>query len=452
MKLLFFFLLISCGKHQTPPAVDLLDDDGDQILNSMEASESDKHIANFEPLGAIKGTLKFNHTTPVELTFANKINSRKDALKLMVGRNDDISYRDYFSEWSRVEFDQKTKMTDLKNNFYTLHLHFESNGTIPEEVVLINKEERTFLGKWSSIMRIDLSKAQLEDLLSGKAHLAFRKKFQKTEQYEVSADVSIKNKTYRVYFYDGEKTRIYYISKDFPFENFMKLMNVPETEKYEMDKIFFTGAGQLNKKWFERKFKNGDLALAYSSQVEMRENLLQRFEYKKTVLQRTNGKPQLPLDLKNKPAATVYLKMNSSKTERLFSETEQYIKYKVGNPSREGHIYECLHMLRHVAEERDVPTSIYDFYQNVDVSNGSLMQIEEYLSEERFSWEIKMTSEVGNTIFSVSPRAPSTYVITGEYGQKCKNKATALKLLDAQETNAEGKLSFTIESFVEKLD
>lgn len=452
MKWLFFFFLISCGKHQTPPAVDLLDDDGDQILNSMEASESDKYIANFEPLGAIKGTLKFNHTTPVELTFANKINSRKDALKLMIGRNDDISYREYFSEWSRVEFDQKTKMTDLKNNFYTLHLHFESNGTIPEEVILINKEERTFLGKWSSIMRIDLSKAQLEDLLSGKAHLAFRKNFQKTEQYEVSADVSIKNKTYRVYFYDGEKTRIYYISKDFPFDNFMELMNVPETEKYEMDKIFFTGAGQLNKKWFERKFKNGDLALVYSSHVEMRENLLQRFEYQKTVLQRTNGKPQMPLALKNKAAATVYLKMTSSKTKRVFSETEQYIKYKVGNPSREGHIYECLHKLRHIAEERDVPTSIYDFYQNVDVSNGNLMQIEEYLSEERFSWEIKMTSEVGNTIFSVSPRAPSSYVITGEYGQKCKNKATALKLLDAQETNSEGKLSFTIESFVEKLD
>jgi hypothetical protein len=179
---------------------------------------------------------------------------------------------------------------------------------------------------------------------------------------------------------------------------------------------------------------------------------LQRFDYQKTVLQRSNGKPQLPLALKNKAAATVYLKMTSLKTERLFSESEQYIKYQVGNPSREGHIYECLHKLRHIAEERDVSTSIYDFYQNVEVANGNLMQIEEYLSEERFSWEIKMTSEVGNTIFSVSPRAPSTYVITGEYGQKCKNKATALKLLDAQETNSEGKLSFTIESFVEKLD
>lgn len=452
MKWLVLFLLFSCGKHKTPEAVDLLDADGDQILNSMEASESDKHIANFEPLGSIKGSLKFNHTTPVELTFANKMSSHKDALKLMVGRSDDISYREYFSEWSRVEFDHKVKPVDLKKNFYTLHLHFESNGTVPEEVILINKDEKIFLGNWSSIMRIDLSKAQLEDLLSGRAHLAFRKKFQKTEQYNVTADESIKNKTYRVYLYDGEKTRVYYISKEFPFDHFKDLMKISQTEIYEMDKIFFSSPEQLNKKWFERKFKNGDLALVLSSAVEMRENLLQRFEYQKTVLQRINGRPQSPLSFKNKPAATVYLKMTSLKTERFFVETERNIEYKVGNLAREGHVYQCLHKLRSVAEERKVPTSIYDFYQNLEVTNANLIQIEENLAEDRFSWEIKMTSEVGNTIFSVSPRAPSTYVITGEYGQKCKNKATALKLVDAQETNTEGKLSFTIESFVEKLD
>ena len=72
MKWLILILFISCGKHESPSAIDLRDEDGDQILNYMEASQEQKHIANFETLGAIKGTLKIHHLNPVEIKFSNE--------------------------------------------------------------------------------------------------------------------------------------------------------------------------------------------------------------------------------------------------------------------------------------------------------------------------------------------------------------------------------------------
>src|SRR5690606_26850579 len=96
---------------------------------------------------------------------------------------------------------------------------------------------------------------------------------------------------------DGKKSTVYYVSKDLPFENFKHLKGVDIANTYAEDEIFFNASKVNIQAWYERKFKNGDQALVYSYPHQLKEILLNRFEYKKNIIQRTNGIPHAPLTL-----------------------------------------------------------------------------------------------------------------------------------------------------------
>ena len=452
MKWLILIIFISCGKHQSPPAVDLQDLDGDQVLNYQERSNLEKYTANFEPLGPLKGVIKFNHISSMEVAFSNKVDSKHESLKLLIGREDDTTHRQYYSEWSFVELEQKINLTDLKHAFYTVHLQFETNETRPEEVVLLNAGAKLSIGKWKPNMRVEISAKNLKELMSGKSHLAFLKPFKKTEFHEQSADESIKKKTYRIYHYDGKKSSIYYVSKALSFENFKRLYQVKNSILYEMDHFFFSDSLEAQPQWFERHFASGDKALVYASENLINEHLLKRFHYKKTVISRENGKPGKALHLHDSPEARIFIKLTSFKTQRSFHESQVKRKYRIGNLSREGYEFSCLHKLRHVSNEKLVPTSFQDFYDNIEVQNGDLIQVEEKMHQNHFLWKMKFQSKNGNTSFALRPRDLSTYVITGEYSPTCKDQGKIIQLNDSYEMNTEGKMSFEIESYVEKLD
>jgi hypothetical protein len=57
--ILLLFTFISCGKHITPIAEDLNDDDGDQILNQYETG-FEKYVATVKDKFLVSGTMKFN--------------------------------------------------------------------------------------------------------------------------------------------------------------------------------------------------------------------------------------------------------------------------------------------------------------------------------------------------------------------------------------------------------
>lgn len=452
MKWLMFIIFISCGKHQSPPAVDLQDLDGDHVLNYQEKNDLEKYTANFEPLGSVKGIIKFNHTSPMEVAFSNKVDSKFESLKLLVGREDDTLHRQYYSEWNTVDLSQVIKLDDLKHALYTVHIQFETNETKPEEVVLLNDKGQLSLGKWKPIMRVEISAKNLKELMSGKSHLAFQKRFKKTEFHEQSADESIKENTYRIYHFDGEKSSVYYVSKTLSFEKFKQLHSIKNSIPYEMDRFFFLDSLEEGPQWFERHFTNGDKALAYASENLLNEHLLKRFHYKKTVISRENGKPVKALHLHESPNARIFMKMTSFKTQRSFHEARERRNYRIGNLSREGYEFSCDHKLRHVSDEKLVTTSIQDFYDNVEVQNGELIQIEENRHKSHFLWKMKFQSKDGNTSFSLKPRDLTTYVITGEYSPTCQDQGKIIKVDDSYEMNTEGKMSFEIESYVEKLD
>src|SRR5688500_15805550 len=98
MRWLMLFILIACGKHTAPPAKDLGDNDGDQILNYKD---TDKYIADIEPMDKVKGTLRFHQERTVEVGLSNEINFREDSLRFLVNSRLDKIDQEGLSEWSR---------------------------------------------------------------------------------------------------------------------------------------------------------------------------------------------------------------------------------------------------------------------------------------------------------------------------------------------------------------
>jgi len=450
MKWLILILFISCGKHESPSAIDLRDEDGDQILNYMEASQEQKHIANFETLGAIKGTLKIHHLNPVEIKFSNEASEKTKALKTITGRDNDLSHRDYFSEWNDLKLRGSKDSLNLEHKIYILDLNFDSPGVKPDELYLVDGNERTLLGNWIQSMRITLSHDKVLRILSGKSHFSLKKKLPEVFKDYMTPDQSIKEKTYRVFLFDGKKSTVYYVSKDLPFENFKHLKGVDIANTYAEDEIFFNASKVNIQAWYERKFKNGDQALVYSYPHQLKEILLNRFEYKKNIIQRTNGIPHAPLTLPSSKGS-VYLRVKGMKTQRQFKESVHPRRYHRGGSLREeGYYAYCDHHIREVSSELNTPATLNDFMKELEMTMGEIERLEEYAFSESAIWELKIRSYNQGASLNVHPLPPTNNVITGEYKTLCANNEGAGALMPAQKTSIEGNLVFEIESYVEK--
>ena len=137
MKWLILLMLVACGKHEEPAALDFRDSDGDQVQNAYE-SDFDKYIANVEKLGIIKGVLKFNTGKEIEeISFTNKIDLNEKTLKLIVSNEKRIKKEDYFSETSILRLEEVKNMP-LEAKQYSLQLEFLATNVSPDELLQVS--------------------------------------------------------------------------------------------------------------------------------------------------------------------------------------------------------------------------------------------------------------------------------------------------------------------------
>ncbi|GEM_PF-1634718 len=450
MKWLILILFISCGKHESPPPIDLRDEDGDQILNYMEASQEQKHIANFETLGAIKGNLKIHHSTPVEIKFSNEASEKTKALKTITGRDNDLSHRDYFSEWNDLKLRESIDSLNLEQKVYILDLNFDSPDVKPDELYLVDGYERTLLGNWIQSMRITLPHDKLSRVLSGKSYFSLKKNLPEVFKDYMTPDQSIKQKTYRVFLFDGKRSNVFYVSKDLSFENFKQLKAIDIAHPYSEEEIFFKGSKINLQTWYERKFKNGDQAIVYSYPHQLKETLLTRFHYKKDIIQRTNGIPHAPLTISSSKGS-VYLRVKGMKTKRQFKESVHPRRYQRGGSFKEeGYYAYCDHYIREVSSELNSPVTLDDFMNELEITAGEFERIEEYAFSKSKIWELKLRSYNQESSLNVLPLPSTNNVIIGEYNTLCGNNEGAGVLMPPKKTSIEGNLVFEIESYVEK--
>lgn len=455
MKWLILLALFSCGKHQEPKLLDLRDDDGDQVLNHEE-SELEKYVANYEKLGKVEGVLRFNLNEIVELRFSNKINLETQTLNLMAMNEKRIKDDEYFSEWSKLKLLMPNTSLEFKQSFYTAYMHFENGSDEAEEILLIRDNASVVLGQWGKAVKLQFSSSDLKDLTTGKAELALRKKFKGSKLFPHSSDRTIREKTYRVFYNDGNKSKVMYVSRVMDFKELQKQLYIDSTEIKSDDEFFFNSRELGAPKWFSREFANGRKLLIKTNIEEIRKAFYTNYDYRKASIARENGKTISALNLEIPDDAKVFLRVRPMEVSaRTFREKKEPVRYSfqvMGGREANGPEYvDCVHFLRKIdGESRAIPT-FNDFMSNLssDFADGS--EVLEQIDEKGIFWEMKLGPRKGRIDIALQSRNSATYIVTGLYNMTCKGRVPAKVKETSTQTNIEGKMHFEVETFVEKI-
>jgi hypothetical protein len=446
MKWLILLALVACGKNHEPAALDYKDSDGDQIQNYKE-SDFDKYVANFDSLGEVKGVIRFNTDKLNEIRFTNEHDLDSNTIELMTANEKRMQAQDYFSEWSRVILQDKVVAPSLKLSQYNVQIEFVTGSDKPDEVLLVTGKTSLKLGDWAEVMRPTLSSEDLTALSDGSAKIVLVKKFKKLKFFD-ETELTIKEKTYRVFYNDSKETKIFYVSKELEFVSFLEMMKIKKYVPVTEDDYFFNSQLLNETNWYTRELANGDKVIAKTSFDKLKKKFEENYTYQKKVISRVNGDVASVLELKNKPGAKIYLRIKSiQKTMRTFKESVSSHR-EGGGGGREGNAspMTCNSFRRNITNEALVH---FDFNDVVTQLNHPELfrqdEISPEVSENGLYFETKAELLNENIKLNFNPLPASTYVQSGEYRNNCNPDARG------QRTNTEGKLSLEVESFVEKI-
>lgn len=451
MRWLIFLLIISCGKHQEPKALDLKDDDGDQIVNAQE-SEINKYIANVEPIGKFSGKLRFQHLEEVVMSFSNQF---KSVNEVMVGPDHQTGNKDYLSEGTQIKVYGKTPSLEFKQDSYVVTLTFEEIKSAVQEVLLVSGDMRKSLGKWEPLMKVRISNTDLKDLINGNAHLAISKKYNRETYYEVDQDESVKNHTYRVFINDGKKGEVLYVSKDLSIEKLKETLKIRNTQEVKEDEFFFYNPESDAIRWYQRNFANGDKALVYSSIEKLIQIHKDRFQINKNNLRRDNGYEQNDFSLNNLKLSPIYLIIRATKSMRKFKDSVIEKTLTINGPGGLPISRHCIFSLRNFENLPNQEVSYEEILTQIKMYSGNTpftpsqdnVHMEEGLDERGSFWRLKIVAGIEN--FRIQLLNQPTFVTTGQYGTTCEKIGS---LQPPVSTNTEAKFSLEIESYVEKLN
>lgn len=445
MKWLIFLLLVSCGKHEQPKALDLNDNDGDLIVNQ---EDQDKDIANYRSLSMVSGKMNFIGNEKYEFSFSNGRNLKEDSLDLIVGDHD-YNHRDhFFSEWAELKLYGDKKSITIKDEITTLNFIFDEQDDNPDEVILVNGKEKKKVADWKPFTKISILRHDLDDVLNGRASFHVRKKDIKSKFSDQSADKTIEDKTNKIYKYDGTKASVYYVAKTLNDAELLKIMNVTSLKNLNDEKLFFNSHEQGSNEWFQRIYENGDRVLYYGKIQDIKISFLEKFSYKKTLLRRENGRAVTALTVTNNKDEPVYLKIRPGKIVRTFKD-EQRIK----NFSKKAHddeiIYTCFYNFRDVASEKYLVPTISEFLQTLKqpLKQDEDFKIKENQDEKGIFWEMIIYPKINNMRLDLFEQSSETYTTTGYTFKTCESGQKPKESMPQYQTNVEASLNFEIESY-----
>lgn len=462
MRWLIFLLLFSCGKHESPKALDLRDSDGDQILNAEEG-EVDKFIANIQDLGKVQGRIRFKLNEWYEYPFSNQ---PVNAEEMMVRNEKYLLSNDYLSEGRKIKINAHQKVsTTLNLNQYSVLIEFDDLKNKPEELLLIQDQRTISLGKWEQSMEVKLTVHELTALLNGKAHFSLLKKYKHKIAFSVPSDETIKEKTYRVYIYDGNKSEVLYVSKDLDFHTLLNHFKIKKIQEVVEDQFFFNPADVSTKGWYFRNFPNGDKVVSYSTIQDMKQTFLSHYAFRKISVLRDNGTSTSTMNLEKPENAAVYLRIRPTQILRTFVVRPKTETRRLGGGGgREGNggdQYTCHLLYRDIQKETSVQPSFSDLLENIniaadgtDISEAFIAStlFEEGQDENGLYWEIKINLPFKSLTIGFKDLPASTFVKGGLFSTSCNGGQTPQTRLSGINTNPEGKFSLAIESYIEKID
>lgn len=240
-------MLNSCGKHTDPKALDLQDDDGDQILNFLETSEFDKYVANFQQISSKKGFLeaKIKTTSGDIKVIEGEVHFHKNIREEMIKHSFRFfeSYMihydsDYFSEFALATIqgiNKKINHNEIADKDSELKIDFESDEMNNDFISIMKKENGSYKeitvgqvqGKSLLIKNISGQSLYQEILNGNEIFFINNSKFKKSSIFfEKTLSEDMKNKTYRFVISTQKETNIYYVSTALSIQAFLDLAKI----------------------------------------------------------------------------------------------------------------------------------------------------------------------------------------------------------------------------------
>lgn len=457
MKWLMILLLISCG-HETPPAKNLSDVDGDQIIGENEVQDGvAEYVAEPEMLGEIKGMLSFKANFKlVEIPFTNSHDLHADTLMMLTKSLKALKKEDYFSEWSRLRHAKLPEFVTDKAH-YEINFTFERQTNIDASIYLNSGKAERKISQWGHHLSVSLSKAEIDGLIKGEAYF-FLKSNSRPQLYDHATE-SIKRKTYRVYFNDGENSKIFYVSKKLPFEELIKKWNLPEPQALGTPGSVLAQGIALS--WWSRDLGEYDKVLAFTSPSKISAAYKEGFTHTKMTLQRNNGTLVNSLKINKSKDARIILKIYAAKSQRTFAEAVTQQKRSSGG-GKEGNndSYYCYWHSRTVQSEVTSPVALEEIWENLILKNEKGLTDTTTLdltfiegSDERGQFTEMIMNYPGEYLeIGLVPTDAASYVTTGTYHSYCAHYRDKAKGIATAQTNYEGHFTLELDTYVEKMN
>lgn len=454
MKFLVLLLLVAaCGKESTPPRLDLEDSDGDQVVNHLEVGE-DKYIAKTQELPKVEGKMRILNkgTVVFETTITNSKNLNRESLNLLTSSIYTKDEGQYFDEWTKIHLEKKPSSL-LKEDLYEVEMIFQTLEKTPSALMYINKENRTKILDWSSKLNFNYSYRELNSILVGESHFSFSSEWlDRPYFFDGKAETALKERTYRVFYYNGIRTQILYVSKELSFTGLLGQLGITHYTPAEKDDLFALGEKDNEERWWTREVNSTLKVIAKSHPIIVKNTYLEKMLKSQNMLQRLNGQ-EANLNFKKEPNAKFFVKIRGSKIDRSFYLEEKNTEYFVarGEYSRECKIRQLNLTGEHSIplSENDLRSSLRINVDGLDVNLNSAIHAQKGIDAEGEYWSLGFDYKGESIKVTLLQRAQNTYQSVGVHWHNCLGSAKPKE--GTVLLNNEKQMDLKIESFIEKI-
>ena len=444
-----------------PKKVDLRDSDGDGKTNHYEMTEIERYTADISPIESVQVEMRIklenSISTELRINMSNQIDVMKLSRELLVRNSKHFPIDDYFSEWAKIKIDSE-KIPVLPDQLsFRIDLCFKQLESPPDKILLVTKSGTKELSNWSQMVSFLLTKKELEDVLKGETFFALSRKTKPFQSSEESKEQSIKNKTYRVFLNNGISTKIYYVSRDYSFEDFLKAKNITKFQPISMQNLLKGRHLITTPEWWVNEINGKDKVVLRDDLSSLSKFYLQGLEKNRLSVVRNNGFHTKSAILENPGEALILLKIRATKQLRTFKlrREKSYSQGGGGSPNRNGEPPQsCVNSYREILSEDKFELSEQELRDVLILTaNGvvvslspSEIEIESGRDELGFFFDVALRTVKTTLELRLKDLDHSSFTEVGLYQTSCQG--TRLNKFLA---NNESFLDLAIEAYVDKL-
>ncbi len=446
ISLMSFIMLFSCGKTTKTDSSVYLDDDGDQIVNRDEQTIKDKLTANIIPLEKIEGEIEFyegiSKLKKHKIQFSNELNLQEYSLNLLLKNRVILNLENHFSEFTSLKANLDTPISLNDQKEFNVNIRFKTIKSFPNKIYLIKKKEIISTYEWSKELSIPISRENLLLFMEGKASFSLSYLHENLPTFSESRSSTIQSKTYRIFFNDGAKTQVFYISKKLTLIEVFIFFKINQASNIDDINLFHSADGQNISKWWVRILNQDDLVFVFDHEAKLKRHFLNLFDIRKQALVRKNGYPQNSLHFIKSPYARMYLEFTGVKTKLSFDTRKRTHKSGGGH---QGSYDRCDYYETFISKEDHHFIQTLDFIEGLNFkTDGSETEHQLQLKESDSLWEVEVPAGIQEISIYLRNIDKSLYKKTGVTKSDC----LPLKMTD---TATEGMLNLEVKSYVEKI-